>query len=157
LKAVRKSGFSLGEVLAAVLIMSLCLIPVLLLFSKTRTETTRGVHRLRVMELINEAIDWVSICPFGKLESLAGFGSGEIIAIPLGVPDNKCLQPFISEGSGETYSKDYEGPIKRIIKINDIDNGRLKEAEIAIDWSEGGGNFCYRMSVLVWDEDFPDY
>jgi len=155
-----QNGFALAEVVVAVLIMSLCMIPILLLFFSTRSNTSSAIFRLRAMELINEASDWVTVCPFNKQEPLAAFASGDIIPIPVNEGKNICLKPFIYAGkAGETYASQYGGNIRRDVKVKAAGSGPspMKDVEITVSWSEAGKKHHSEMAVLVIDEDFPDY
>jgi hypothetical protein len=153
-------GFALGEVIIAVFVMCMCFIPILLVLTNARTDTSRGVHRLRAMELINEAIDWVVICPFSGLRKLGGYASTGIIPIPSAKGKNRRLEPFVFvEGSGEVYAEDYNALLDRQLLIKPVDDpsGWLREAEVTITWWESGKQHSYGMSVLIADEENPDY
>lgn len=155
-----RSGFALGEVIIAVLVMSACLVPILLLMSSTRVDTSRAVHRLRAMELINEATDWLTICPYGNLSAFAGFASGDIIPIPIVDGRNKCLKAFISSGkTGEDYSSDYKDLIERTVSIDAPTgvNKPFRLGKIHVSWTESGKKYKYGMGVVVIDETYPDY
>ena len=155
-----RHGMALGEVVVAVLIMSVCFVPILLVFANARTDTSRGVHRLRAMELINEAIDWIVICPVENLQKLAGFASGQISPIPAAEGLNRGIKPFIyAEKSGESYAVDYQNALHRdlLIRPTSEPSGLLQEAEVTVTWTESGKSYHYGMSVLVADEDHPDY
>lgn len=155
-----KRGFSLSEVVMAVLVMTMCLIPVLLLLSSTRTDTSRGVHRLRMMELANETIDWIMVCPFERLDQLAGFASGDITPVPVVEGSNNRMKPFIvSNPSGMTYAAEYGTSIKRLVTLKDIpdSNGNLKEAEVRVSWKESNQDYSYAISTLVCNEGLREY
>ena len=155
-----QGGFSLAEVVVAVLIMTMCLTPILLLFSSTRADTSRGVHRLRMMELANEAVDWIMVCPFDRLDRLAGFASGDLTAVPVTEGTNSRMKPFIvSNPGGIGYASDYQNSIKRVVTIKSVpgSNDLLKEAEVRITWKEIGFDYSYSISTLLSDESLQEY
>jgi hypothetical protein len=146
--------------MVAVSIMLVCLIPVLLLINSTRTETSRAVHRFRVMELINETLDWVHTCPYARIDDLAGFATGEVIGIPITKNENGKLDPFLAEDSSAVeYSGEYSGQIKRTVDVKTVpgEENRLKKVEVLVNWTEANQAFAYRLATLVFNEENPDY
>lgn len=153
-------GFALGEVVVAVFILSMCMVPILMLMTGTRTDTSRAVHRLRSMELINETTDWLTICPYDNLSTFAGFSNGPIIPIPIIDGDNKCLQDFISSGKpGQEYSEDYKDLIERSVTIKEPagKDEPVRLGIVNVSWTEAGKTYKYGMGVVVIDEAYPDY
>jgi len=147
------------EIMVATTIMLVCLIPILYLLTSTRTETSKTVHRLRVMELVHESVDWIHSCPYGSLEALANVVNGDVAGVPITGNENVKLDPFLAQTPAEmAYSKEY-GPMKRTIDITPVtgSNDWLKKASIRIDWTEGRGAYSWKLSTLCVNENALDY
>ncbi len=156
----RNRGFVLSEIMVAVVIMLLCLVPLLLLITSTRTESSRAVHRLRVFEVINETLDWIHTCPFTTMEKLAGFATGEMAGIPLAKNENLRLDPFLAEDSANVkYSNEYSTTMERLVEVENVTGleNLLKKIRVTVKWSEAGETFSYKLSTLAFNEENPDY
>ena len=148
-----KKGFSLAEIVIAVVLAVMAGIPILKMVTTSRTETSSSINYLRAMELANEAIEWANVTKFNDLEKLQSLSESIVIDNGSSMDTRKVLsaepeyKSWLESNQFNTdigYSEQYiHSYFYRIIEVQDIkDNGNikdnlLKKVTVTVKWIEG--------------------
>lgn len=141
---LNKRGFTITEIVIAVVIFVSVFVGLILMSTSTRTETSKSINYLRALQLAQEAVDWINAAPFSEVTdsnlaflrgSLVDPSTGESVKLPVGENEKKS----ISETKyPKDYSKCYYYRTVKIDDIGEIPNSRfLKKVTVGIYWNEG--------------------
>jgi hypothetical protein len=154
-RVLRVRGFSLVEIIMAVVAVTVMGVPIMWLLSSTRVETSRAINYLRALEIGYESIEWVQALAvdspdFGTFSqdesrSLSGAKLGELVAYDVG--QNPKWQAMMAKSL--SYPEQYYSPyFFREIKIEDAVSPQektpkyshapfLKRVVVTVSWNEG--------------------
>lgn len=149
-----RNGFGFVEIIVATLIAAVCSIPIIMMVSSSRSETSKAINYLRAMELANEALEWAMIATDTENlnTNLSGCGGSLIVDVgggtlgPAGVDAVGSVNPkweadgIIARNIG--YSGQYNTAyFLRSISVVPIDSGigagYLSEVRVEVKWNEG--------------------
>lgn len=141
-------GFSFAEVLVTVFAVSVMSIPITLLLSSSRADTSKAINYLRALEIGYETIEWVQTLPFHsssfkeftakESRSLNDQGTGGMVFYNTG--DNPKWNSALTKKI--TYPEQYKIPyFFREIKIDDVAPSLeygvyLKQVTVTVWWNE---------------------
>ena len=143
-------GLTFAELIIAVFVFSIISIPLYLLLSSTRTDTSRSINYLRAMELAMEGIEWVQLTEMDRnfrlnaenfsgglvLESGSSFKPADILVTGNNRYGNH-LQPTV------TYSEQYNSAwFYRTIEIQELKGAQaycslLHKVRVSVFWNDG--------------------
>ncbi|OQA05517.1 MAG: hypothetical protein BWY66_02439 [bacterium ADurb.Bin374] len=149
-----RKGFGFVEIIVATLIAAVCSIPIIMMVSSSRSETSKAINYLRAMELANEALEWAMIATdTANLDTnLSGCGGSLIVDVgggTLGPADVDTIDPLnpkwdadgiISRDIG--YSDQYNTAyFLRSISVVPVTSGMgagyMSEVRVEVKWNEG--------------------
>jgi len=150
-------GISLAEVVVAVLVVGLSVVPLLWVLSSSKTDTSKAINYLRAMELANEALEWANVALSSKKDfnnsDLSGVGGALIVSagstfVPASIDVatlSKSNPEWVADNLLEktlTYSEQYNSAFfYRTIEAIDIPGGftqgYLKRVNVTVEWAEG--------------------
>lgn len=152
-------GFGFVEIIVATLIAAVCSIPIMMMISSSRSETSKAINYLRAMELANEALEWAMIATdTANLDkNLSGCGGSLIVDVgggttgPADVDTTEPQNPkwdadgIISKDIG--YSEQYNTayfirsisvvPVTADAGSECLGAGYLSEVRVEVRWNEG--------------------
>lgn len=150
----KRNGFGFVEVIIATLIAAVCSIPIIMMVSSSRSDTSRAINYLRAMELANEALEWAMIATdAANLDmNLRSCGGSLLVDTGVGAPG-----PARVDATGPRNAKwDADGIISRDIGyseqynnayfmrnisvapvVSGLGTGHLSEVTVEVKWNEG--------------------
>lgn len=149
-----KTGFGFVEIIIATLIAAVCSIPIIMMVSSSRADTSKAINYLRAIELANEALEWAMIATDtanldmnlrscgGSLLVDTGAGTPGPASVDAVAPSNAKWDAdgIISRNIG--YSEQYNNAyFMRNISVVPISLGLgkdyLSEVTVEVKWNEG--------------------
>jgi len=151
---LNRVGFGFVEIIVATLIAAVCSIPIIMMVSSSRADTSKAINYLRALELANEALEWATIATdTDHLDmNLRSCGGSLIVDTGLGVPGAArvdAVDPvngkWISDGiitKDIGYSDQYNTAFfLRNISVKPVTSGigagHLSEVTVEVKWNEG--------------------
>ena len=132
-------GFSLVEVLVAIVVAAVLSVPILILTTSSRTETCKAINYLRALEIAHETVEWISATPLTAkaIEELKAC-EGSLQSYPTGA---NPLWPSLKD---ITYPGQYSPAFFfRKIEIEPVSDSAvdyrdyLHKVVVTVLWSEG--------------------
>jgi len=165
----RRSGLGLVEIIVAVVVIAVGLIPLMWLTTATRTDTSKAINYLRALELANEGIEWAQAVPFDRLGELPrGPNFGSLYQGVIQVSPQSKFQGTLANSI--PYPGQYDaGFFFRSLEVRDVDQesrGFLKRVTVTVGWNEAKAPEFHHdpermraveLSCLLFDDDNPEY
>ncbi len=128
----QNSGFTLAEVLIAVILSALVILPMLTSFLMGRMSTDVARHRTQAMNLIR-----------ARLEYLNSKGYNYVNQLP---PEEQVEYISLDESEGDNALS-----CTRTTAVTDVDGDDLLEVEVTVTWNERrlGGEHTVSESVMT--------
>ncbi len=153
MKFHNNKGFSLAEIVIAVVIAVMAGIPILKMVTTSRTETSSSINYFRAMELANEPIEWANVTKFSELENLQSLSESIVIdngssmdtrKVMTVEPEYKSWLESKQFNTDISYSDQYiHSYFYRIIEVQEIKENAnikdnlLKKVTVTVKWIEG--------------------
>ncbi|HEY9070059.1 MAG TPA: hypothetical protein VIV61_07355 [Candidatus Ozemobacteraceae bacterium] len=148
------TGFGFVEIIIATLIAAVCSIPIIMMVSNSRSDTSKAINYLRALELANEALEWASIATdTANLDmNLRSCGGSLIVDTGSGAPGAArvdAVDPLNGKWSADGlitknigYSEQYNTAfflrnISVVPVTTGIGAGHLSEVTVEVKWNEG--------------------
>lgn len=143
------AALSMIEVVIAVFLASMCVVPIFYMVTSSRTDTSKAINYLRAVELANEVIDWISVAEWDSVENMDGgylgslvegsAGSLSSVVIAAGTSENpqwKNSSIFVNSAELK-YSEQYNSAFfyRKIDVKNTIPN-LLRKITVTVSWAE---------------------
>ncbi|NLI75414.1 MAG: hypothetical protein GX442_03085 [Candidatus Riflebacteria bacterium] len=150
-----RRGLSFPEIMVAVVVISLCVVPLLWVLNSSRTDTSKAINYLRAVELANEAIEWASVAPLYRKgytnDTVRQIGGSLVTAVGSGFSPAPIDVTPSANGDWQaegllapslTYSEQYNSAFFfRTIDVQDVTGGIrqgfLRRVTVTVEWAEG--------------------